>query len=674
MTAGLALACWPGAANAQTVTIPMPPGAIQPSGDPTDTTISWGIMWNGYQGAGGSATEVFDPTVSSSTSIPGSIHVTILLSGDTASNAPDGAANICVGDFIADGIGYNAWLGADESSEVDFSLYSALSFDILVNTTTSSNSAIPINLYSWNYDNAQIGSVPIPATQVWQHISIPIPTSFSFNDAKAPPPNGTAWGFYNWYPNNPPACEDFWIDNVQLVGEGTFPPPTLKPLSKPVRGLNAFASTEANSFWDRQGVMLEASNGLSWVGRASAAKPVSYSFAISDFPTNIPAYSTEAYLFLAPNPAAEENAPDWAETNCAIMDVMNSTNGGGQMTFLYKVNEPAANAMFWGNSPYTNAPGSWNGVMPDYLESGELTNVSSATLLGTWTVTFTSDTNGMLIAPDGTTSSFIFPLYNVTKFAESSGFNVYLGMQANTANAINQAVVFSSFAASNVPSACSDDFLADASLSTNLWTASYAIDPLGVLIVPSNAPYWAAWTLPAHGFSLADSASLAPGALWYNVSTYPPIPMYANISQQLISTNDLTSTNAEFFALIQRAFTQLLILLPGETNAPNTATGKTGTPTPVDLISGTAGADTFTVLAVDSHFFPVAGINDTISITSTDVNGAVLNGANPAALTNGSEQFDWYFADPGTQTITATDTTNPNIPPATSSPVQVLNQ
>ncbi len=674
VVAGLALACWLGTANAQTVTIPMPPGAIQPGGDPTDTTLDWGIWWNAYQGADGIPTEVYDPTVSSGSSIPGSIHITILLPGDTASNAPTGAANLCFGDFIAADIGSNNWLGADESSEVDFSLYSALSFDILVNIDTSSNTDIPVYLFSWNYDAIQIGSVPIPATKAWQHISIPIPSTFSFNDTTAPPPNGTAWGFYDWYPNNPPACSDFWIDNVQLVGEGAFPPPTLKPLSKPVQGLNAFASTEANSFWDRQGVMLLASNGLSWVGRASAANPVSYSFAINDFPTNVPPYTAEAYLFLAPNPAAEENAPDWAETNCAIADLMNSTNGGGQMTFLYKVNEPAANAMFWGNSPYTNAPGSWDGVTPDYLESGDLTNVSSTTLLGTWTVTFTSDTNGMLIAPDGTTSSFIFPPYNVTHFAETTGFNVYLGMVANDASAINQAVVFSSFAVSDVPSACSDNFLADTSLNTSLWTAAYAIAPLGVLIVPSNAPYWAAWTLPAHGFSLADSASLAPGALWYNVSTYPSIPMYGNISQQLISTNDLTSTDAEFFALIQRAFTQLLILLPGETNAPNTASGKMGTPTPVDLITGTSGADTFTVLAVDSHFYPVAGIIDTISITSTDAGGAVVNGANPAALTNGSEQFAWYFADPGTQTITAADITNPNIPPATSSPVQVLNQ
>jgi hypothetical protein len=155
VSASLALACWPGAANAQTTTMLMPPGAIQLNGSPTDTNVDWGIFWNGYLGAGGSATEVYTNGFSSSSDIPGSIHVTILFSGDAASNAPTGpnggAANIAVGDFLVPGIGYNTSSAAD-TNELDFSLYSALSFDIYVNINTSSNSAIPISLYDWNGD------------------------------------------------------------------------------------------------------------------------------------------------------------------------------------------------------------------------------------------------------------------------------------------------------------------------------------------------------------------------------------------------------------------------------------------------------------------------------------------------------------------------------------------
>jgi hypothetical protein len=150
--------------------------------------------------------------------------------------------------------------------------------------------------------------------------------------------------------------------------------------------------------------------------------------------------------------------------------------------------------------------------------------------------------------------------------------------------------------------------------------------------------------------------------------------MYGLVSQQLISSKDLTSTKAEFFTLIQRNFSQLLILLPGETNAPNTATGIAGTPTPVDLQSGTQGAATVTVMAVDAHFNPVGGINDTITLTSTDSGGQVLNGSTTATMANGIAQFAWYFSTSGTQTVTATDTSNTSIPPATTLPVTVLNQ
>ncbi len=669
--AGLALACWPYMANAQTATIPMPPGAIQPGGDPTDTTLDWGTWWNGT----GTNTEEFDSTVSSSSSIPGSIHVTAILPGAAAN--PGGGANLCFGDFITAGIGNNGWLGANKSSAVDFSLYSALSFDILVNINTSSNTDIPIYLYNWDYKAVQIGSVPIPTQQAWQHISIPIPNTFSFNDAAAPPPDGTAWGFYYWYPDTPPACSDFWIDNVQLVGAGVIPPPSMTSPVKTVQGLNAFATTSQNSVWDRQEVMLVASNGLSWVGRASAAKPVSYSWTIRGFPagTNVP-YNTAASLFLAPNPAAEENAPDWGESNCAVVNVASTGNGGGQMTFLYKVNEPNANAMFWGNDPYTNAPGSWDGVTANYLESGYLGNVQSTALLGTWTVQFTSDTNFTLIAPDGTTNSLIFPPYNATKFAETNSFNVYLGMIANTADAFGQAVVFSSFAISNVPSAVSDNFLADTSLDTSIWDPSFAIGPGSVLVVPSNAPYWVGWTLPAAGFSLADSGSLGTNTAWKNVTTYTPISTInasmKAFGQQLISTSDLPPGNAAFFTMYKPVASQLQVLLPGETNAPGTATGKIGTPLPQTV------GNPFDIIvnACDGRWNIVTSCSDTVDITSSDTSAGLPADAPMVFGTvtfseNSSVPNPFYFGSTGTWTITATDVTTNNVASGTSTPITI---
>ncbi len=109
-------------------------------------------------------------------------------------------------------------------------------------------------------------------------------------------------------------------------------------------------------------------------------------------------------------------------------------------------------------------------------------------------------------------------------------------------------------------------------------------------------------------------------------------------------------------------FTQLQVLLPGETNAPYTVTGKTGTPAP---LSG--GQVTCTVLAVDGNWNPVPSVTDTINITCNDPNSITPT---PAPLFNGSGQFTVSFTDAGVysiDTISALDISNTGIAPATSS-------
>jgi hypothetical protein len=151
------------------------------------------------------------------------------------------------------------------------------------------------------------------------------------------------------------------------------------------------------------------------------------------------------------------------------------------------------------------------------------------------------------------------------------------------------------------------------------------------------------------------------------VTTYAPI-QNGSFYTQLIGTNDLQPGKDAFFSVIKRTFSQLLVVLPGQTLAPNTPTGTTGTPTPVSL-SNNGGAEDVTVYAVDANFYPVAGITDTVAITSTDP--GALTPAN-AALVNGSRSFTLYFGTSGaTQTVTATDVTDSTKTAATSAPVTV---
>jgi len=146
-----------------------------------------------------------------------------------------------------------------------------------------------------------------------------------------------------------------------------------------------------------------------------------------------------------------------------------------------------------------------------------------------------------------------------------------------------------------------------------------------------------------------------------------------NSNAQLVSVHDLTSTNAEFFALVHRSASQLLVLLPGETNTPGVAPGYVGTPTPVS-IGNNDGEETVTVLAVDSQWNPVSGISDEITLSSSD-GGAFLPPSNPSAMVNGSVTFGpsnpFFFQTQGSQTVTATDSSNPAIASGTSAAVTV---
>ena len=96
--------------------------------------------------------------------------------------------------------------------------------------------------------------------------------------------------------------------------------------------------------------------------------------------------------------------------------------------------------------------------------------------------------------------------------------------------------------------------------------------------------------------------------------------------------------------------TKLQLLLPGETAAPGTPSGKTGTPT--TPVAGTAF--TVTVRAVDANWNLIS-TNDTVQITSSDANATLP--AN-AALAAGTKTFSVTLKTAGTATVTATDVTD----------------
>src|SRR5439155_21697966 len=111
------------------------------------------------------------------------------------------------------------------------------------------------------------------------------------------------------------------------------------------------------------------------------------------------------------------------------------------------------------------------------------------------------------------------------------------------------------------------------------------------------------------------------------------------------------------------SFTKLQILVPGETAAPGTATGKTGTPT-----ARTSGAVfNVTVNAVDANWTTVSS-TDTVSLSSSGANATL-----PAntALVGGTVQLSVTLITAGAQTITASDVTDNTTTANTSASITV---
>jgi hypothetical protein len=410
--------------------------------------------------------------------------------------------------------------------------YSTISIDQFNNPSlyqsvlSGSQQGVQLDWTIGSGDQGTIGDFTIPdsASNGWQTVTVPIPDTLY-------PTAGTCGIMMDKYLNNHSAVTGtanafFWIANVQLIGnEGPPPPPTLSSPTKPSPGLNVWNATEGNSYYDRNEVGLVASNGVSWVGYATAANPVKYSFTINSFPPS-PANGAEAYLMLSPNPAYYDNAIDYNEPNCVVVEVQ-STATGSAMYFTYKTNQPSS-----GN----------------YTTVGLVNSAQSP--VGSWSVTFTSPTNVTLTASDGTTSSFIFT--NGLNFAEtqSPGAYLYLGGQANNATSINHAVVYSNFSISGVPAAMSDNFLADSTLNTNLWFNFMSHAPGGVFVLPPGAENWVTWTLPDAGFQLQAATNLT--GPWNILSSSDfLLPEVGQVSE-LITTNDLPAgTPHAFFQLIQ---------------------------------------------------------------------------------------------------------------------------
>jgi hypothetical protein len=181
------------------------------------------------------------------------------------------------------------------------------------------------------------------------------------------------------------------------------------------------------------------------------------------------------------------------------------------------------------------------------------------------------------------------------------------------------------------------------------------------------------WTLPDLGFQ-AEAAASVHGP-WTNLNTANAIQAGATKSVK-IPDSALPGTTANYFRMFKPVASQLQVLLPGETNAPGTLTGKIGTPDPQSL--GTPFD--LTVNACDANWNIASSCSDVVHITSTDPAAspsATVPSPTDSPLVRGTITFSgtgnnpFWFGSSGTWTITASDVTTNAVTSGTSTPVTI---
>ncbi|HQQ59958.1 MAG TPA: SdrD B-like domain-containing protein, partial [Kiritimatiellia bacterium] len=178
------------------------------------------------------------------------------------------------------------------------------------------------------------------------------------------------------------------------------------------------------------------------------------------------------------------------------------------------------------------------------------------------------------------------------------------------------------------------------------WNLVDAIgDTVGITTTDPNA------TLPAN-------AALIGGTQAFSVTFRTAGAPQRTITATDISDGSKTANTSPGITVNLGAFTKLQVLLPGETAAPGTTTGKTGTPT----AQTAGGAFSVAIRAVDDCWNLIS-ISHVVALAASDsqanlpANGTLSAGSRTVAVTNKTA---------GLQTLTASDVTQPAILPDTS--------
>jgi len=296
--------------------------------------------------------------------------------------------------------------------------------------------------------------------------------------------------------------------------------------------------------YDRQTVRTTVPE-YSWVG---AAAPVTYSVTLSEYPAE-PGFQTVLYLVPSASLDTGRHFPDYSEPVCAVALINNTAEGGGNMRFAYK-NDKAESNGYAGHDYWTNDNGDvytgGEGPGADGTgKGGTIAYVNSATILGTWSATFTDSTTVEITAPDGQTATGTILPETAALFA--GPLYAYFGIVPQALTNIGLGATFSNVSISGVAKPISESF---GSLVDPAILEESAANPAAVLqVIPAETPFWVRWTVPDSGYKLQQSATLTAAPAWQDYSAADALLLRGE-KWKLLSASDLLNPKAGFLRLL----------------------------------------------------------------------------------------------------------------------------
>lgn len=380
----------------------------------------------------------------------------------------------------------------------------------------TSNSA---NAWDQEFNNSAIpglGGGDFPLTEVRQiDIEIPIepgaPEAVG-GDGRLQLGAGTEYHelFIGLNSENSFTTATYYIDNLSVeantVVDTTVPTMAISPATQ---GLTLIAA--GNGQYERRMVRTYGAELLtSWVGQAAPGAPVNYRFHLADFP-EITGFT--AFVYLIPGTDLEElSDPDWQAPTAARLTAQYVSTDPLSVSadFSYKVDAPNSNGPA-GNDYFTvdSVPSSGLG--------GILANLPASGMTGDWSVSFSSDTDFTITAPDG--SSISGAMLQETADLFAGELYVYFGILPGTPENIGESAVISEISITG----SEDEFSENFEYEDSEFLEPTPADRSGVRVATIETPYWLSWSLPATGYQLSESPDLGEGGGWLSLDMEPTI-------------------------------------------------------------------------------------------------------------------------------------------------------